>query len=475
MPINMSIIKTAVLPVFATLITLTSCSQKYAKDDFQAFFGGEIANPTKRYVLFCKDNEVLDTIPLKDDNTFFIAFRALEPGLYTFRHDPEYQYVYFNKNDSLMVNINSRDFDESIVFCGRGDRKNNFLMELYLRNERAKNDLYPMLDKDVNSYTRHIDSVYNANRNFYNRHKEKYNWEAGFDFYARAMLDFNYYTQKEIYPRVHYARTGNRVKLPEDFYDFRDRIDFNDASLASYAPFLSYVSNMLNNLAAVPDSNEMNQVETELQNNLNKLYIADTLLKSPKIKNTILNSIAFNYLLEDQNSINNQKFLDTYRKLSTDASSKNEILKVGRAIAALRPGRPLPKVEFVTLSGEHITSDALLTDKTIIYFWTENMHSHFIAASKKALAIKAAHPGYEVVAVNLDHNQEKWQKTLSGYNVPGITQVQARDFEDITGKWAIIKIHRTFIINDDGTVKDAFTNLFDADFSQRLQQPGGLK
>src|SRR5690606_33327599 len=195
-------IKTVVLPVFALLMVFCSCSQKYANDDFQAFFVGEIANPTKRYVLFCKDNEVLDTIPLKDDNTFFKKFESLKPGLYTFRHDPEYQYVYFNKNDSLMVNISTRDFDESIVFCGRGDRKNNFLMELFLRNERSKNDLFPVFDKDIATYSHYIDSVYNANRSFYNSHKEKYNWDAGFDSYARAMLDFNYYAKKEIYPRI---------------------------------------------------------------------------------------------------------------------------------------------------------------------------------------------------------------------------------------------------------------------------------
>jgi hypothetical protein len=33
-----------------------------------------------------------------------------------------------------MVRVNSRDFDESIVFCGRGEEKNNFLMEIYLKN-----------------------------------------------------------------------------------------------------------------------------------------------------------------------------------------------------------------------------------------------------------------------------------------------------------------------------------------------------
>ncbi|MBC8882761.1 hypothetical protein H9X57_03310 [Flavobacterium piscinae] len=47
----------------------------------------------------------------------------MAPGMYTFKYEPEYQYVYFDKNDSLMVRINPVEFDESIVYCGRGDEK----------------------------------------------------------------------------------------------------------------------------------------------------------------------------------------------------------------------------------------------------------------------------------------------------------------------------------------------------------------
>ena len=60
--------------------------------------------------------------------------------------------------------------------------------------------------------------------------------------------------------------------------------------------------------------------------------IADTLIRNEKVKNSILNNIAFSYLLEDQNMVNNQKFLDIYRKYSTDNSSKNEILKMNKCI-----------------------------------------------------------------------------------------------------------------------------------------------
>ena len=102
--------------------------------DYVAYFGGEIVNPSSPYVFFCRDNEVIDTLKIDKNNRFFIQFDSLAPGLYTFKHEPEYQYVYFDKNDSIMVTLNSKDFDGSLVFCGRGDQKNNFLVELFLKN-----------------------------------------------------------------------------------------------------------------------------------------------------------------------------------------------------------------------------------------------------------------------------------------------------------------------------------------------------
>ncbi|GAW90036.1 hypothetical protein FPS14_contig00038-0012 [Flavobacterium psychrophilum] len=43
--------------------------------------------------------------------------------MYTFKHEPEYQQIYFEKNDSLMVRLNTNEFDNSLTFCGRGDEK----------------------------------------------------------------------------------------------------------------------------------------------------------------------------------------------------------------------------------------------------------------------------------------------------------------------------------------------------------------
>ena len=70
-----------------------------------------------------KGEKVIDTFFLDKTIVFFHKFDLLTPGLYSFKHDPEYQYIYFDKNDSLMLRLNTLDFDNSLMFCGRGDEK----------------------------------------------------------------------------------------------------------------------------------------------------------------------------------------------------------------------------------------------------------------------------------------------------------------------------------------------------------------
>lgn len=459
--------------IFPTLlcVLLSSCKKDFSGENYVAYFGGEVSNPSSPYVLFCKDNIVIDSIPLKEDNTFFIKFDSLTPGLYTFKNEPEYQYVYFDKNDSIKVHIDSKDFDESINFCGRGDQKNNYLMDMYLRNEKDKNNMFEVFEYELNKFSKYIDQTNTENQKFYASKKEEIKWNDDFDIYAKGIVNFPYYTKKEIYPTIHKMRTGKDVitSLPKDYYSFRKNIDFNNESLAGFSPFVMYLDHMLNNVGAIYYHNHLSEVDLALKTNINKLNIADTLLKNKIVKNHVLNNIALKYLLEDQNMVNNQEFLKTYHKYSTDNSKKNEILKIGNAIQLLTQDKKLPEVKLVTPSGKTISSDAVITQNTVLFFWSEKLTSHLLAAHKKVLSYKSKYPKYNFIAINLDADSEKWKETLKKYNFGSITELHCANFEDIKTKWAITKVHRTLVINADKTIKNGFTNMFDVNFEKELK------
>jgi hypothetical protein len=465
----MTVPKTAsrlLLPLASALCAC--CGKGFKPDDYTAYFGGEVTNPTSSYVVLYNARGFSDTLKLDKNNRFFAKIDSLAPGLYMFKHEPEYQYAYFDKNDSLLVTINPQDFDNSIVFSGRGDAKNNFLMDLYLKNEKDRNDMFSLFDAPVANFISAVDRLHAENAGMYRKKREEIGWGDDFDAVAKASVDFPYYSNRELYPVFHRIRTGQdiRAALPPNYYDFRRQIDVADARLQDFAPYVRYLSYMLNNLA---ETKNPASAGNALESNITKLHIADTLFKNEKIRNAILNQLAFNYLIEDQNMANNQKFLDAYYKYSTDRSQKNEIIKIGNATKMLQPGESLPQVMLVDKSGAKISSDDVIHGKTVVFFWTNKAPAHLIEAHKKALEFQKRHPDYTFIAVNLDEDYGKWKQALANYNFGDIVELKRDDFDALKSKWAIIKIHRTIVLDGNGKISNGFTSLFDSRFEDNLK------
>lgn len=459
----MALLRKKLLFLFALVLSLASCE---SDDNYEAFFGGEITNPTCSYILFCRNNKVIDTLPLDHNNRFFVKFDSLSPGLYSFKNEPDYQYVYFDKNDSLMVNVNARYFDESIVFSGRGNEKNNFMMELFLMNEKDRDRSFYIYDYDLDDFMQSIDSVNTVRTAYYNSEKKRLKWNDDFDFYAKSRVELNYFTKREYYPYIHERRTGKDLRniLPDNFYDFRKKIAFDDTRLTTYSPFMRYVTAMINNIA---QQKQQSLIKTSQDINIMKLNIADSVFKNQQVKNQVLNTLAFNYFLEDQNMTDNQRFLERYDKLCTDDSDSNEIMRIGKAVKQLKTGNKLPEIVLVDSYNNQVDINNSIDKKTVIYFWSNCSKSRTELVHNKVNELLKKHPDISFIGINIDEESE-WKKTIENYNFDSACQLRASNFRTLKDKWALTKINRTIILNPDGTIKNAFTNLMDSNFSKNL-------
>lgn len=451
-------------------LLLISCKNDLTASDTAAYFGGEVENPTSRFILFCKDGNIIDTIPLKKDNTFLKKIDSLPEGLYSFKNEPEYQYVYFDKNDSIMVHIDSNNFDESIVFCGRGGEKNNFLIEMFLKNEKDKNELFDAFNLNINAFNIKIDAIYGNNLKFYDAKKEEINWSAAFDKFADALVNLPYYSKKEIYPTLHKLRTGEDTfeGLPKNYYNYRNNINLNNENLIYFSPYTSYINMMLTNRATLKYHNHLSEVDAALRTAVNKLNSANTLIINKKVKNTVVNNIAFQYLLEDQNMVHVIDFLSVYKKISTDKSKKNEITNLGNSIQLLTAGKVLPSITLADSKGVKVSSSDLINSKTVFFFWTENLKSHFDGAHKKAVELQKKYPDFKFISINLDVNPNKWKTIISDNLYATIKEYHCENFDELKSKWAITKVHRTLIVNKNKTIKNGFSNMFDINFEKEL-------
>ena len=447
----------------------SSCDKKHSVEDYTAYFGGEVLNPHVNYVLFMKDNNVIDTLFLDAKNRFLHKFDSLTPGLYSFVHYPEYQNVFFDKNDSLMVIINSKDFDNSIVFCGRGDEKNNFLMEMYLANEKDRSSMYDVFFRDSKEFIKNVDSSFVIRKKLYEKNKEKIQWNPSFDSLALVALNLPHFNKKEMYPYAHKFITGHNIinELPKNYYEHRTKVDLNNAAFANYNPFVKYVTSLLNNQTFTDNKGDID--EFGLENSIKKLNIADNLIKNSKIKNIVLNRMAFRYLMEEQNINNNKEYIDRYLKLSTDKKMQSEIKGISNNIKKLTAGNKLSNESFVNEKGESVDLSKIIKNQTVIFFYSTKAQSHLIGVHKKVMAYKQKHPNIDFIGINIDDSKDDWLKKLTEFNHKNILEIHAVDFEKLKENWVIYNNHRTILLNADGTIKNAFVHLFDVNFEDCLK------
>ncbi|UVD78906.1 hypothetical protein NWE55_12350 [Myroides albus] len=457
----------AVIPI---TLSVTSCQPKFDDSDYSAYFQGEIVNPNSDYVLFCKDNEVLDTLYLDQHNKFSHKFDSLTPGMYIYRHRPEFQYVYLDKNDSLNLRLNTRDFDHSIIFSGRGAEKNNFLMALNMKNLVDENYKYENYDLEPGAFLRKLDSTHAARTTYYLRSKTLIGWSNDFDIYAKAKLDLHFFAQKEIYPLAHYIRTNQDIRqnLPEDYYSFRKKINFNEERLISYSSYTRYLSMMLN---SVTNETEIDfDASRKFDKNIEKLNIVDTLIKNKKVKNAILDNIAFIYLLEDQNLNNNDKFLDRYFELSTDKSQHGEIIQIQEAVQNLKYEKRLPNVPLVNTDGIPVEVNNIISKPTLMFVWTKNTLGHADGAHRRAMQLLDQNPDIQIISVCIDGEHTEWVKFVSKYKHANLIELRSTDFNQMKDKWIITKIQRSIVLNADGTIKNAFVNIFDRNIATTIKE-----
>ena len=215
------------------------------------YFGGEIVNPTSPYVVLFKDDQVIDSAKLDRSNRFKINFTAESEGLYHFDHSPQFHYVYLEKGDSLNLRLNTLEFDESIVFSGKGEEINNFIVELFLANEEDDRivDQYFQLEPDV--FNEKIESIRHEKLQQLSSLLKEVSLSPRATALINATIDYNAFIYKEKYPFYHKRATHeeNLHNIPSKFYSYRKELSLNNKDLIYFRPYYNFMKYHLGNLA----------------------------------------------------------------------------------------------------------------------------------------------------------------------------------------------------------------------------------
>lgn len=451
------------------LIILTFSCNTTKTDKNTTSFGGEIINPKTNFVLFLKDNKVIDTLLLDENNRFLNEYNSLKEGLYTFKHGTEFQYIYLEPSDSILVRLNTWDFDESLVYSGKGSAKNEFLINLFLQNEKEEKSMYQYFSLGESDFQRKIDSLANERVSIYNEFSTtEVEISEGFKKLTSTAIHYPLYRLKEVYPYYYkrFHKLDEFPKVSDNFYDFRKKISLNEENLVSFYPYQNYVVSYLYNLSY------QLQEKDHTKNNITINILNSTIehVDSEEFKNTLLRKIIVNDFLKSGSTCSiNQKTLDIFLENCSNQLYITQIKNLVNDSKSVSNNEPLHNFEIISYKNVNSTiNDIIKGENSVIYFWsTAFMSSEYLVSRINYLENK--YPNILFIGINMETSNED----ITGepnLKLLDITKQFKLTKESFAHNYLTSKYPRTIIINNDGVVKNGFTYLDSKKLSSELNK-----
>jgi hypothetical protein len=455
------------IALIGLLFSLSSCNSK--EEDSYTYFGGKIKNPKDDYVYFTKGKKVLDSARLDDHNKFSFKLDSLDLGLYMFKHAAEFQYLYLEPKDSLLIYLNTWDFDESLIFSGKGSGKNNYLINLYIQQERTEKDFKKNYRLDEAAFTAVINDGIKKQLKIYNDFlsTEEEAPSPFFEKLAKTGIYVPFYFYKERYAYNHKKAMGLKQapELSDDFYQYRKKIELNDESLLDYGWNLAFVNTFLYNLA---HDEKLKDPENKIFE-LELMKIVEDRIHVIDFKNSLLAKGAWGALSNKHLSKeDSEKVYAYFFEHCNNESYKKEIEKSIAQKEKITDGADMPKLTAFNLDNSEVEINQLIKNSNaVIYFWPKEL-GRIEMLKDKLHFLEKHHP--EVVFIGIERNKtdEEWKEFVVSKKLAKEHQFKLAKSSD-SYSWYEGDMERTIIVNEQGKVENGYVFFLDSNLNYYLK------
>ena len=434
------------LLIFSFIITTVSCGF----DDNSTYFVGKILKKTNDKISILKDQVVLNEAVISNDGDFTMVIDSVQDGLYNFKHLPEFQYILLEKKDSLVLRLNAVDFDESLVFTGKGSSKNNYLIDIFLNNENEQSFINSKLRKKPNEFSKIIDSLIQIKMLKFDNFKKLKRSNSTSNQILYNAIKLPLYSKKEAY--ISNVKNKNNLnEISQDFYEYRKDVDFNMEILSNFKPYLDYLILRINNESY---TNIKDYSRSQLKYNLDRINFVNDNISNPTIKSKILRYMAFEFLLQEDNLTEIDTFLNEFTKVSLDKNVNLQIKQLYSDISSLQIEKKIPKIELIDNINNKVVSSNLVSDKPIIYvFWSYDQNSHQISLFDRIFDFLKNNYNYNFYCININSDKKKWKETLKYIEKnKNMKHFKTTNFEVMSKKMVLNNLNKIIVTSNKGRI-----------------------
>ena len=456
-----------------TFLLICGCNYSKSNDD-SIYIGGQIQNPETDYIVLSRTNEPLDTLYLNRKNQFGKRYEDLSEGIYVFRHIPESQIMYVEPGDSILIYVNTMDFDNTLNFSGKGSEKSSFLLDMFLKNQKDNNLILRYYKIPPEDFAVITDSIKEKRIEDLELLSERVDFSEEFMAIARSSIDYEYYDLRERYSLLihkYYKKLAD--DFPESFFKYRNDINFNDSRLEDYYVYTNLIDDYLKNKSIQrctqdeenhPDCFNLNS----FKNMARRMELIDSISTLRTLKNEFIDRLAQQSITKAENEDRIDSILRLLKRI--EYSKYNEAVDLADMQKKYFKGASLNEIKIINSTGELLTYKDVLTKPSVSYAWSLYAPAHHRWQHKIIDDLKQKYPAIEFIGVNLDMGErEEWLRTLETFNYDKDAEFQIANRS--SSKLSYKKyLNKVFLINPDGTIAVGDTQFGTPEFEAELQK-----
>jgi hypothetical protein len=419
------------------------------------YFGGKIINPKSDHVILYAMDKAIDTFSINAENKFGGILDSIQEGLYYFVHGNENQFLYIEPKDSIMLSLNTWDFDESLVFSGIGAERNNVLIDCFLQFEKDEKIFYRYNSLYPKSFKAKVDSIISLRVNTHEAYVKRHPSETeNFKKVLKIALTYPVYARIESYPISHAKKMKLErfPTLPLSFYEYRKDIDIGIDALMYYKPYSKYITNYLYNATYTKGHSPM-------QNNFSSNFTVDLLntiaakVNSKTFKNAILKQTVISHFYKKSTcDINTQEF-DVFLALSSNDEDKDLVKKLLIDNQIIHKNHEIGNFYIHDYTNaSYALQDVIQGKNTFLFFWSSKYVSKpYVRARSNYLSNK--YPNVQFLTLKIDGNSTDQIKNLD------IKKQFFIDRNSSANTFLTSQMTRSILINKNGILTNGFASI----------------
>jgi thiol-disulfide isomerase/thioredoxin len=431
------------------LIILFSILNLHAIEVPKCVLSGEIKNPVSDSLFIENDNgELVRAIRLNKKKTFSVELQVIE-GYYTIGDENEHTQLFLSPGFDLTIFINTKAFDESIFYKGKGAAENNFLAKFYLLNERLENLKYYGYYAKLNetAFLNLMDSIRLLEMNLLNTNKELllsrfYDLEA-------MKINYDYRMKLNEYESMHRYLTGNNDFMVSPLFpDPFVGVDLNNPDWFNIYEYTGLIEAYIWRLAN-------NDYKEKLDTNYHLLFYKnlESKIVSPVLKEQFAYKIGKYSLM---NVLNMEAVYQKTILLIQSPEKKNEVITIYNKIKLLQAGNPSPDFKFKDLTGNDFQLSDFKGKYVYIDVWATWCGPCLseIPALKK-LTDTLASKDIVFVSICVFDDKSSWEKMVTQKQLKGIQLFAESSKNSFVDEYMIQGIPRFILLDKSGRIINA--------------------